>query len=55
MEAANSILAVIGLITIVGACGASFTFGVAVVCRRMKWAPINITVNVRRIVVTDWK
>jgi uncharacterized membrane protein YgaE (UPF0421/DUF939 family) len=33
------LLAVIGI-------GSAFTFSVAAVCKLMKWAPVNITVNV---------
>ena len=33
------------LVFVVGA-GASFAFGFAVVCRLLKWAPINVIVNV---------
>ncbi len=42
----ESIFALIGLIVLAGLCGASFTFGCAVVCRWMKWAPINTIVNI---------
>lgn len=35
-----------GAIFLVGACGAAFTFGVAVVCRWLKWAPVTINVVV---------
>lgn len=36
----------VGLVTLVGACGASMAFGFAAVCRWMAWAPINININV---------
>lgn len=39
-------------LTIMGAVwslSAAATFGVAFVCKVMKWAPINVTVNVNRI------
>jgi hypothetical protein len=26
--------------------GAAFTYGCAIVCRRLKWAPMNVTVNI---------
>lgn len=33
---------------VTGLAGAAFAFGVACVWRWMKWAPINITVNVNQ-------
>lgn len=44
----QALLNAAGVIIAVGLCGASFTFGVAAVGRWMKWAPINIIVNVTR-------
>jgi hypothetical protein len=40
------------LLILAGACvssaaiGASFVFGVAMVCRWLEWAPVNTTVNI---------
>lgn len=36
------------LIILFGGSGMWFAFGVAAVCRWLKWAPINITVNVNQ-------
>jgi len=46
MGMAGTALSLVGALFLVGAAGASLTLGVAVVCRLMKWSPINITVNV---------
>jgi hypothetical protein len=43
---AQAILVTVGFCFIVGCSGAAFAFGVAIVCRWMAWAPINIIVNV---------
>jgi hypothetical protein len=45
MEFAQAILFIFRVSVLVGMCAATATFAIAFVCRQMKWAPINITVN----------
>ena len=45
MEFINNIVMAVGLVTLVGCCGAAFTLGVALTCRWLSWAPISIIVN----------
>lgn len=47
MATINHLLIAVGLVTIVGLCGASFTFGVYVVCKLVDWSPwrIILTIN----------
>jgi UPF0716 family protein affecting phage T7 exclusion len=40
------VLVAIGLVFMVGLCAASAVLGAALVCRWLKWAPLNITINV---------
>lgn len=47
-ELLKGALAGFRLIVFCGLAGAAFTFGVAVVCRYLKWSPINITVNIQQ-------
>lgn len=42
----EAILILLGACTVAGAIGASFIFGVAMVCRWLEWAPVNTTVNI---------
>ncbi len=44
-DSVNALCILAGACFAMMAIGASFTFGIATVCRRMKWAPINIIVN----------
>jgi UPF0716 family protein affecting phage T7 exclusion len=46
MEMVHAVLVAIGLAFMVGLCAASAALGAALVCRWLKWAPINITINV---------
>jgi hypothetical protein len=45
-DSMKALFAVTGWAFVVGLSGAFFAFGVVSVCRRMKWAPVNITINV---------
>lgn len=45
-EVSDPFFSAIRLAAFFGISGAIFAFGFAVVCRALKWAPINITVNV---------
>lgn len=40
------LLSALRLAIVIGGSGAFFALSIAVVCRWLKWAPINITVNV---------
>jgi hypothetical protein len=42
----EAILILTGACFSVGALGASFTLGIALVCRWMAWAPVNTVVNI---------
>jgi hypothetical protein len=42
----EALLILIGACFAAGAVGASFIFGVALVCRWMGWAPVNTTVHI---------
>ena len=44
----QSLLLGVKLAYVAGFTGAAFTLGVALICRWLSWAPINITVNVTR-------
>jgi hypothetical protein len=44
-DAADPFLSAIRLAAFFGLSGSIFALGFAVVCRALKWAPINITVN----------
>lgn len=46
MEFAQAILFIFRVAALCGACAATITLAVVMVCRWQKWAPINITVNV---------
>ena len=46
MEFAQAIWFIFRVAVLVGMCAAAVTYAIATVCRWMKWAPINITVNV---------
>jgi hypothetical protein len=46
-EPVQAILMLIGLVFTVGCCGAAFMFGVVILCQRMKWTPINFTIQVQ--------
>jgi hypothetical protein len=39
---------IIGLFITLGLCGAVFGLGFAGMCRLLRWAPVNVTVNVTR-------
>lgn len=41
----EAVFAAIGLVVLVGLCGAAWTFGCAIAARCMKWAPINFNVT----------
>lgn len=41
----NALFIVTGWAFLVGASGAFFALGIVGVCRWLKWAPINITIN----------
>jgi hypothetical protein len=41
----QSLAAATRLAVVIGGSGSVFAFGAAVICRWLKWAPINITVN----------
>jgi hypothetical protein len=45
-DAIHAILILTGAAFSMMVCGAALTFGVGSVCRWMKWAPINMTVNI---------
>lgn len=42
----EAILILLGACTVAAAVGASFVFGVAMVCRWLEWAPVNTVVNI---------
>jgi len=42
----EALLILIGACFSAGCLGASFAFGAAMVCRHMKWAPVDLTVNI---------
>lgn len=44
----NSALAGLRLAMFFALSGAAFTLGVGLVCRWLKWSPVNITLNVYR-------
>ncbi len=44
----QAIIVAIGVVFWVGLLGAAFAFGFACVCRRMQWAPVNVTVNINK-------
>jgi hypothetical protein len=45
-ETIHALSVLFGACFVVMAIGGSLMFGIASVCRWMKWAPLNITVNV---------
>lgn len=36
----------VGILICAGGIGATFALGVALVCRWLKWAPVNTTINI---------
>lgn len=42
----EALLVLAGACFAAGAIGASFVFGIALVCRWMAWAPVNTTVHI---------
>jgi hypothetical protein len=45
MEYIHALLVLIGLAFTIFCCAGAATFGIALVCLKMKWAPINITIS----------
>jgi hypothetical protein len=45
-ETVQAFMVLVGACFVAMSVGGSFVFGVATVCRWMKWTPINMTVNV---------
>lgn len=42
----DTIFTAIGFVVLVGLSGAAWTFGCALVARSMRWAPLNMAVNI---------
>lgn len=54
-ESLNALWVLIGAAFALMICGGAFALGVASVCRWMRWAPVNTTVNVYLKIEEDYE